>query len=57
MNKYEEIKQLVEELDNDSKKAYIGNKAAGIRLRAGFQKLKALAQEGRAEITELKNKK
>ena len=56
MNKYEEIKQLVEELDNDSKKAYIGNKAAGIRLRAGFQKLKALAQEGRAEITALKSK-
>ena len=56
MNKYEEIKQLVEELDNDSKKAYMGNKTAGTRLRAGFQKLKALAQEGRAEITALKSK-
>lgn len=33
-----------------------GNKAAGTRLRKAYQEIKALAQAGRAEVTELKNK-
>jgi hypothetical protein len=32
------------------------NKAAGTRLRKAFQDIKVLAQEGRNEVTELKNK-
>jgi hypothetical protein len=32
------------------------NKAAGTRLRKAYQEIKVLAQAGRAEVTELKNK-
>jgi len=32
------------------------NKAAGTRLRKAFQDIKVLSQEGRSEVTELKNK-
>ncbi|WP_371824748.1 hypothetical protein [Pedobacter sp. Bi27] len=33
-----------------------GNKAAGTRFRKAYQEIKVLAQAGRAEVTELKNK-
>jgi hypothetical protein len=33
-----------------------GNKAAGTRLRKAYQEIKVLAQQGRVEVTEAKNK-
>ncbi len=55
MNKFEEIKKVIEEAEKDAAKFYSGNsKAAGTRVRAALLKIKELAHEGRKEITELK---
>lgn len=55
MNKWEEIKKVIEGADKDAEKFYSGsNKAAGTRLRAALLAIKDLAHEGRKEVTELK---
>jgi hypothetical protein len=57
MNKFNELKELIASIEKDAESFYNkGNKAAGTRVRTGFQKVKNLAQEIRAEVTEIKNK-
>ena len=57
MNRYEELKALVESLEADFKKFYeSGNKAAGTRVRKGMLDLKNLAQDIRVDVQETKNK-
>ncbi len=50
MEKFNEIKELVNSLDNEASKVDTGVKAARTRLRVGLQRLKVLAQELRKEI-------
>lgn len=58
LNKFGELKALVNGLEADAEKFYTkGNGAAGTRLRKGMQDLKAISQELRLGIQELKNKK
>ncbi|ERJ58214.1 hypothetical protein [Sphingobacterium paucimobilis] len=58
MNKFEELKALVQGLEVEAEKFYAkGNGAAGTRLRKGLQDLKGLSQELRLGIQDLKNKK
>jgi hypothetical protein len=52
-NKFEEIKQLVENVDVDAVKAYKGNKAAGVRVRRFATEVSKLARELRTETLEL----
>lgn len=57
MNKYNELKTLVESLQEDMKKFYNkNNDRAGTRLRKGCQRGKELFQEIRVEIQDIKNK-
>ena len=44
-NKWEELKVLVESLEEDVQKNASGNKAAGTRARKGLRTLKNAAQE------------
>ncbi len=51
MNKYDQLKEFVEGLEEDFAKFYEkGNKAAGVRVRKSMQQLKAMAQEIRVDI-------
>jgi predicted transcriptional regulator len=57
MSAFEKIKELVAATEADANAFYVkGNKAAGTRLRKAYQEIKNLAQAGRNEVTELKNK-
>jgi len=57
MNKFNELKELIAGIEADAEQFYNkGNKAAGTRVRVACQKLKSLASEIRAEVTEIKNK-
>ncbi len=53
MEKYEELKGLVNSLESEVAKVVAGNKAARTRVRVGLQKAKVLAQELRIEINNL----
>lgn len=56
MEKFNELKTLIEGLEQDATKFYEkDNKAAGVRLRKGLQEIKAMAQAVRLEVSE-KNK-
>jgi len=56
MNRYEQLKALVEGMEADFGKFYDGgNNAAGTRVRKGMQELKNLAQEIRLEVQAKKN--
>ena len=44
-NKWEELKALVESLEDDAQKNATGNKAAGTRARKGLRSLKTTASE------------
>jgi hypothetical protein len=56
MEKYTQIKGILEQADADAEKFYSqGNKAAGTRLRKAMLELKNLAQEVRKEILEKRN--
>ena len=48
-NKWEELKALVESLEEDIQKNAIGNKAAGTRARKGLRAIKS----GAAELVKL----
>lgn len=56
MSRYDELKNLVESMEDDLNKFYNkANKAAGTRARKGLQELKNLAQEVRMDIQNSKN--
>lgn len=52
MQEYQELKQLVAEVEDDVNKAMGGNKAAGTRVRKKMQDIKAAAQKVRIKILE-----
>ena len=55
MDTFNQIKQLVEEAEQDAIKFYErGNKAAGVRLRKTMQDIKGLAQDLRLEVNEVR---
>lgn len=55
-NKFSALRDLVAGMEQDFEKFYNGgNKAAGTRLRAAMQELKAFAQSVRTEVQEIKN--
>ena len=58
LEKFNQIKELIGTVEQDAEQFYNkgNNKAAGTRVRNGMQKLKVLAGEIRAQVTELKNK-
>ncbi|HYW35741.1 MAG TPA: histone H1 [Balneolaceae bacterium] len=56
MSRYDELNDLLEELQPDISKFYNkGNKAAGTRARKTLQNIKKKSQEIRMEIQEWKN--
>ena len=56
MEKFEEIKALIEAVEEDVDKFYVkGNKAAAVRIRKAMQDVKNLAQEVRLHVQETKN--
>ncbi|MGM0589246.1 MAG: histone H1 [Bacteroidota bacterium] len=56
MSRFDEVSNLVDEMEDDMNKFYNkGNKAAGTRARKSLQELKKLAQEIRLEIQDMKN--
>ena len=56
MELYEQLKNLVAELEGDFSKFYEkSNKAAGTRVRKGCQDIKNLCQEIRVNVTDKKN--
>ena len=57
MERFEQLKSMVESLEADFEKFYDkNNNAAGTRVRKGMQDMKNLAQEIRLEVQEIKNK-
>lgn len=57
MTKFEELKNLVMDLESDFEKFYDkNNNAAGTRVRKGMQDLKNMAQAIRIEVQDMKNK-
>lgn len=55
MNRFSEIKTLVNSLEKDFEKFYYKkNAAAGTRVRKGMQDLKSLAQSIRISVQEMK---
>ncbi len=56
MNRFEQVKNLLMDLEGDFEKFYDkSNQAAGTRVRKGMQELKNLAQEIRVEVQSKKN--
>ena len=54
MQAYEELKQLVAEIEADINKAEGGNKAAGTRVRKQMQTIKQAAQNVRNTVLEIR---
>jgi hypothetical protein len=52
LEKYEELKNLVAEVEEDIRKAAGGNKAAGTRVRKAMQDIKNAAQTLRVSVLE-----
>lgn len=52
---YEELKQLVAEIETDINKAEGGNKAAGTRVRKQMQMIKQAAQNVRNTVLEIRS--
>jgi len=50
----QELIELAKGLEEDNRKFYGGNNAAGTRLRKGLQEIKKRAQEMRNEVTATK---
>lgn len=55
MQEYNELKRLVDEVEDDIAKALGGNKAAGTRVRKTMQSIKNAAQEVRKKILETRS--
>ena len=47
--------ELAQSLEEDNRKFYGGNNAAGTRLRKGLQEIKKLAQDMRNDVTATKS--
>ncbi len=56
MQEYEDLKRLVQEVEDDLKKAEGGNKAAQTRVRKQMQDIKNAAQAIREKCLELRDK-
>jgi hypothetical protein len=57
MSTFQKLKDLVAATEAHEQAFHQkGNKAAGTRLRKAYQEIKVLAQQGRMEVTALKNK-
>jgi hypothetical protein len=54
MQEFDQLKQLVTEVEEDVKKAEGGNKAAGTRVRKYMQDIKDAAQEVRKKVLEVR---
>ncbi len=54
MQEYQDLKNLVAEIETDVQKAIGGNKAAGTRVRKQMQKIKQAAQLVRNRILEVR---
>ncbi len=54
MQKFDEIKNIIAEMEHDVEKVNRGNHAAGTRVRKSLQTLKRAAQEMRIEIQSMK---
>jgi tripartite-type tricarboxylate transporter receptor subunit TctC len=54
MQEYQELKNLVAEIEADIQKAIGGNKAAGTRVRKQMQKIKQAAQIVRNRVLEVR---
>lgn len=56
MDKFNEIKKLIEQAEEDVNKFFNkGNKSAAVRVRKAMQEIKNLAQELRVLVQETKN--
>ena len=55
MQEYEQLKQLVRDVEDDIIKAQAGNKAAGTRVRRAMQEIKQTAQTLRIRILEARS--
>lgn len=55
MEEFEALKRLVNEAEDDIRKAEGGNKAAGTRVRKQMQDIKNAAQEVRVKILEIRD--
>jgi hypothetical protein len=56
MDKFNEIKAIIESVSDDVEKFYVkGNKAAAVRIRKAMQDIKNLSQELRVHVQETKN--
>lgn len=56
MSSYTKLIEVVESIKGDVEKAEAGNKAATGRVRKSMQEIKAVAQEIRKEMLELRDK-
>ena len=56
MEKFEQLKSLLEDATSDVEKTANGNKAAGVRVRKMLQEVKDVAQNLRLEISAMKKK-
>jgi hypothetical protein len=55
MDRFNQLKSLVESFEKDFEKFYVkDNKAAGVRVRKHMQTLRTMAQEIRAEVQDRK---
>ena len=51
MERYQQLKALVESFEKDFEKFYVkGNKAAGVRVRKQMQELRQMAQDIRTDV-------
>jgi hypothetical protein len=55
MESYERMKQVLADIQDDVDKCRGGNKAAGTRVRKAMQDIKAIAQEVRKEVLEVRD--
>lgn len=54
MEEFEQLKRMINEAEEDLRKAEGGNKAAGTRVRKTMQDVKNIAQEIRKKVLELR---
>ena len=55
-NLFDNLQDVINDCQTDVSKFIDGNNSAGTRVRKAMQKVKALAQEGRLEVQDQKNK-
>lgn len=55
MQEFDELKRIIEEVEDDVAKALGGNKAAGTRVRKAMQEVKSMAQDVRKKILETRS--